>query len=133
MAQNVGALEESSSDLHIEIIDDEKHKNFETVAVAELPDFEQSEVKRILRKIDLRLLPVLTALYLMSFLDRSNSQYLTTCSLQHKRAEMSVLSRKCQRRRSFQRSRPLLEAVQLMSDHLLLSLRPLRSPLQHRP
>lgn len=75
MAQYVVTLEKSSSDLHDAIFDDEKHKDIETVAEIELPDFDQTEVKRILRKIDLRLLPVLTALYLMSFLDRSNSSY----------------------------------------------------------
>lgn len=68
------SLAKSSSDLHVEIFDDEKHKDIETVAEQTPPDLDQDEVKRILRKIDLRLLPVLTALYLMSFLDRSNSQ-----------------------------------------------------------
>ena len=75
MATNVGTLEKKSSDLHVEVIDDEKHKNIEAVAEENVVDFDQDEVKRILRKIDLRLLPVLTALYLMSFIDRSNSQY----------------------------------------------------------
>lgn len=40
------------------------------------------ETKRLLRKVDFRLLPVLTLLYLMSFLDRSNSTYgLGQCSI----------------------------------------------------
>jgi sugar phosphate permease len=34
--------------------------------------FSDAETKRLLRKVDYRLLPVLTLLYLMSFLDRSN-------------------------------------------------------------
>ena len=33
--------------------------------------------KKILRKLDLKLLPPLTLLYLLSFLDRSNGEYLT--------------------------------------------------------
>lgn len=36
-------------------------------------EFNDAETKRLLQKVDWRLLPVLTALYLMSFLDRSNS------------------------------------------------------------
>jgi hypothetical protein len=38
--------------------------------VSELP---LSEQKRILRKVDWRLIPLLTFLYLVSFVDRSNS------------------------------------------------------------
>jgi hypothetical protein len=34
--------------------------------------FTQLDEKKILRKMDLRLLPILTVLYLMSFLDRGN-------------------------------------------------------------
>lgn len=41
-----------------------------------LPDYQDKEVKRILRKVDWRLPPVLAVLYLMSFLDRSNSTSL---------------------------------------------------------
>lgn len=36
--------------------------------------------KRLLRKIDLRLLPAVGILYLLSFLDRSNGQYLLLLS-----------------------------------------------------
>ena len=36
--------------------------------------YDSVETKRILRKIDKRLLPVLTLLYLLSFLDRGNSK-----------------------------------------------------------
>ena len=43
---------------------------------SDLPDYNDKEVKRILRKVDWRLPPVLAVLYLLSFLDRSNSQSL---------------------------------------------------------
>lgn len=36
------------------------------------PVFDEHETKKILRKIDFRLLPVLTLLYLLAFLDRGN-------------------------------------------------------------
>lgn len=39
-------------------------------ALLELPDAER---KRILRKVDLRVVPMLTFLYLVAFIDRSNS------------------------------------------------------------
>lgn len=39
-----------------------------------LPDYHDAEVKRIMRKVDWRLPPVLALLYLLSFLDRSNSE-----------------------------------------------------------
>jgi hypothetical protein len=35
--------------------------------------FDRNREKKLLRKLDLHLLPVLTLLYLLSFLDRSNS------------------------------------------------------------
>lgn len=36
--------------------------------------YDEVESKRILRKVDMRLLPCLTLLYLLSFLDRGNSK-----------------------------------------------------------
>lgn len=36
------------------------------------PRYDDKETKRILRKVDLRLIPMLTLLYVLSFLDRSN-------------------------------------------------------------
>lgn len=36
------------------------------------PLYDDAETKRIIRKIDIRLMPMLTLLYLLSFLDRSN-------------------------------------------------------------
>jgi hypothetical protein len=45
--------------------------------------YDEVETKRILRKVDLRLLPCLTLLYLLSFLDRGNSK--SYCSNYHRR------------------------------------------------
>jgi hypothetical protein len=38
-------------------------------------DYTQEETRRILRKIDYRLVPLLGVLYLLAFIDRGNSKY----------------------------------------------------------
>ena len=38
-------------------------------------DLPEAEAKRILRKVDFRLVPVLSLLYLVAFIDRSNSKF----------------------------------------------------------
>lgn len=38
------------------------------------PIYNEEETKQILRKVDWRLLPMLTLLFILSFLDRSNSK-----------------------------------------------------------
>ena len=43
-------------------------------SIAEEPSYSAEDERRIKRKIDMRLIPPLTVLYLMSYLDRSNSQ-----------------------------------------------------------
>jgi hypothetical protein len=56
--------------------DDEKAEvsgTGERVLALELP---KEEERRILRKVDWRLVPVLSLLYLIAFVDRSNSMYL---------------------------------------------------------
>lgn len=37
--------------------------------------YNEEETKQILRKVDWRLLPMLTLLFILSFLDRSNSEF----------------------------------------------------------
>jgi hypothetical protein len=37
-----------------------------------MPEYHDKETQRILRKVDYRLIPLLTFLYVLSFLDRSN-------------------------------------------------------------
>lgn len=44
----------------------------ETDTYSQVPLYDDAETKRIIRKIDIRLMPLLTVLYLLSFLDRSN-------------------------------------------------------------
>lgn len=40
-------------------------------------DYTEAETSRILRKIDYRLVPLLGVLYLLAFIDRGNSKYLS--------------------------------------------------------
>jgi hypothetical protein len=47
-------------------------------AITELPAKEQN---RILRKVDLRVVPLLTFLYLIAYIDRTNSASTLSCSL----------------------------------------------------
>lgn len=50
-----------------------RHNEHKGLGDDELPDYHDKEVKRILRKVDYRLPTLLAVLYLLSFLDRSNS------------------------------------------------------------
>lgn len=43
---------------------------------SEAPQYDAKETQRILRKVDFRLLPMLTLLYVLSFIDRSNSEVI---------------------------------------------------------
>ncbi|KAK3701838.1 hypothetical protein LTR37_015260 [Vermiconidia calcicola] len=54
---------------HLEKAPDTEHTGLDENA---LPSYDDKETKRILRKCDVRLLPVLVLLYILSFLDRSN-------------------------------------------------------------
>jgi hypothetical protein len=42
--------------------------------------YDEKEAKAILSKVDYRLIPMLTLLYVLSFLDRSNSKFLSARS-----------------------------------------------------
>jgi hypothetical protein len=54
---------------------DEKIENIEaSEETVMMPDFTEEDKKRIMRKIDFRLVPMLAVLYLVSFLDRGNSE-----------------------------------------------------------
>jgi hypothetical protein len=51
-------------------------ENLELAAIiVDIPAYSPEEQTKILRKIDYRLIPLLTSLYLFSFLDRGNSEY----------------------------------------------------------
>lgn len=52
---------------HIEGVPDEQCGK-----VNDLPTYDDVETARVLRKVDWRLLPVLTLLYVLSFLDKGN-------------------------------------------------------------
>lgn len=41
---------------------------------AQQVDYDEKEAQRVLRKVDLRLVPMLSLLYLVAFIDRSNSK-----------------------------------------------------------
>lgn len=51
---------------------DEKKPLAELEGVGSLPDFSHVDEKKILRKMDLRLIPIMSLLYLLAFLDRGN-------------------------------------------------------------
>lgn len=53
---------------HDEVFDKKSHHQAE-----ELDAADEARIDKVRRMIDIRLLPVLTILYLMSFLDRGNS------------------------------------------------------------
>lgn len=48
----------------------------EGAIVAELSALSEAEQKKIIRKIDWRVIPLLTFLYLIAFVDRTNSEHL---------------------------------------------------------
>ena len=61
--ENTG--EKSSSPNHLELVESE----------IALREFSDRETKRILFKVDIRLLPILAFFYLLAYLDRGNSKY----------------------------------------------------------
>lgn len=44
-------------------------------SAVDIPDFSDKETKRILLKLDVRLLPILALFYLLAYLDRGNSTF----------------------------------------------------------
>jgi hypothetical protein len=87
--------------------------------------------KKLLRTLDLRLLPAVSILYLLSFLDRSNG---TPSSLQRDPGTyLTLYSGQCPYRRFNEGSRDDRQSVPHWPDSLLHWLRPLRNPVQHRP
>lgn len=57
---------------HIEEGEKGDHDSHAGVNADHQPDYRDKETRRILRKVDFRLVPLLTTLYIFSFLDRSN-------------------------------------------------------------
>ena len=69
-------------------------------AITELPAKEQS---RVLRKVDLRVVPLLTFLYLIAYIDRNNSASAFSCSSLWFGCLLDHHSWKCQSRRAHYR------------------------------
>lgn len=70
---NMGVISRSRQAGHVgSVVRADEPKIEHEEDAAEAPRFDPEQVKRALRTIDLRLLPVLTLLYLLAFIDRGN-------------------------------------------------------------
>jgi hypothetical protein len=85
--------------------------------------------KQLLRRLDLRLLPAVSILYLLSFLDRSNG---TPCLHPHLISTNSH-SRKRTHRRPYNRFKDDRKPVSHWTDTVLHRLRLIRITVQHHP
>ena len=68
-------VETESEERKIEKVGDKKEGS-ESELEANAIDYDGPEARRILNKVDWRLVPVLSLLYLVAFIDRSNSKML---------------------------------------------------------
>lgn len=106
---------------------DPEHIEYATATV-EITDYTPKEVSRILWKVDIRLLPMLSFFYLLAFLDRGNSK----CSRPSIACNyLIVFSWQCKGSRNATRSGSLGNAIQSRVDNVLHSVRSSRSALQH--
>jgi hypothetical protein len=85
--------------------------------------------KKLLRKLDLRLLPAVSILYLLSFLDRSNGMILPDILRSH----TNFNSRKRPYRRVDDRPEDDRQSISHWSDAVLPGLRFVRAPVQYHP
>jgi hypothetical protein len=74
----------SSERQHTENV--EKISNSSGELEAQNLELEEKEAARVLRKVDMRLVPILTLLYLVAFIDRSNSTYTPMSTSGHLRS-----------------------------------------------
>lgn len=58
----------------IEKLDAEKRSTFSGELEAQHVQLDEAEASRVLRKVDYRLVPTLSLLYLVAFIDRANSK-----------------------------------------------------------
>lgn len=72
-ATNDVKVETESEERKIEKVVDKKEGS-ESELEANAIDYDGPEARRILNKVDWRLVPVLSLLYLVAFIDRSNSE-----------------------------------------------------------
>lgn len=99
-----------------------------------IPRLDEAEFKKVLRRIDLRLIPLLSILYLLSFLDRGNGDFPypnRACATSRANMLTGVCSRKRQCRWPEQGLGSHWNAIQYRLDHVLHSIRPLRSSEQY--
>lgn len=61
----------------IENVNPEKLSTSSGEVEAQRVELDDAEANRVLRKVDYRLVPILAILYLVSFIDRSNSESLS--------------------------------------------------------
>jgi len=66
-------VETAGDDKQIENVG-EKHEVSDSEVEANAIDYDGPEARRILSKVDWRLVPILSLLYLVAFIDRSNSK-----------------------------------------------------------
>lgn len=99
------------------------------------PEFDEKEGRKVLSKVDYRLVPLLALLYLISFIDRSNSR-LTRLPDYASRISVSVLTKlyswKCKDCRPDYRPEHARPSIQHRCHLVLRSLHSSRSPLEHR-
>lgn len=72
MARDVNATEKEALD-HVELGEVDKGDGLDHRC---LPSYDDKETTKILRKVDYRLVPMLTLLYVLAFLDRSRTHPL---------------------------------------------------------
>jgi hypothetical protein len=79
---------------HVDDVDDSAFEKDIAADSERVEEFDPERSSRILRAVDIRLLPVLTMLYLISFIDRSNSMCRV---LRSWCTQANPTSRKCSR------------------------------------
>jgi hypothetical protein len=93
-------------------------------------ELDEAEANRVLRKVDYRLVPILALLYLVAFIDRSNSMSLSFSP----RATMSLLtccSWKRQYRWTVERLEHARSAIQHGGHAVLRTIHTARSAVEH--
>jgi hypothetical protein len=63
----------------------EKTSNSSAELEAQHVELDEAESARVLRKVDMRLVPILSLLYLVAFIDRSNSTSITVATEKYTR------------------------------------------------
>jgi hypothetical protein len=77
---------EKDIEQHVDVVDNQTNMTGSNTSsqdlgekgVAPLIELSPAEEKIVMRKIDYRLIPLLTFLYLVAFIDRSNSEHIHT-------------------------------------------------------